>query len=197
MRSGYCLLLGLCAAVSLGLAGPARAAATLYKWVDAGGVTHYSDRPAPGAQQIRIANAQTFKSARTPPGARSPRNSSDQPAQPYSRIEITRPAEGESIVNTGGRVDASADLEPALAPGHQLWFVVDGTRQTDPAGASLTASLTVSRGTHSLAIAITDEAGRELVTSAPVAFNVVQASVGEPPRGPLITPPKPPPKKKP
>src|SRR5580693_7502255 len=36
------------------------AAATVYKWVDDNGVTHYSDQPNPKAQKLEIADAQTY-----------------------------------------------------------------------------------------------------------------------------------------
>ena len=35
---------------------------TVYKWVDANGVTHYSDQPHPGAEKLEITGAQTYGS---------------------------------------------------------------------------------------------------------------------------------------
>ncbi len=173
-----------------GVAAVSHASATLYKWVDADGITHYSDRPAPGAEKVQIAAAQTYKGTPTP--ASTPRRAATAPAAPrYSRLEITRPSEGEAFVNNGGSVDAVAAVEPVLANGHQLWFVLDGTRQPDPAGGSLTMTFQVDRGTHTMAAVITDDTGRELMSSAGVTFYVRQNSVlANPPRGPLITPPK-------
>jgi len=194
MRSIRSPLVGICAAVMLvalgGVAAVSHASATLYKWVDADGITHYSDRPAPGAEKVQIAAAQTYKGTPTP--ASTARRTATAPAAPrYSRLEIIRPSEGEAFVNNGGSVDAVAAVEPVLANGHQLWFVLDGTRQPDPAGGSLTMTFQVDRGTHTMAAVITDDTGRELMSSAGVTFYVRQNSVlANPPRGPLVTPPK-------
>jgi len=38
----------------------ASGSATVYRWVDAQGVVHYSDHPRPGAQRLQIQPAQTF-----------------------------------------------------------------------------------------------------------------------------------------
>ena len=194
MRSIRSPLVGFCAAVLLAALGgfgvAAHGSATLYRWVDAQGITHYSDRPAPGAEKVQIAAAQTYKSTPTP--ASQPRQRGTAPAAPkYSRLEVTRPSEEEAFVNNGGSVAAAAVVEPVLANGHQLWFVLDGTRQPDPAGGAMTMTFQVDRGTHTMAVVITDETGREIMSSAGVTFYVRQNSiVANPPRGPLITPPK-------
>lgn len=195
MRSIRSPLAGICAAVTLvalaGFSVASHGSATLYKWVDADGVTHYSDRPAPGAEQVHIAAAQSYKS--TPVAASQPRQraSTPSPAARYTRLELTRPAEGEAFVNNGGRVDAAAVVEPGLAAGHQLWFVLDGTRQPDPAGGALLMTFQVERGTHTIAAVITDDGGKEIMSSAGVTFFVRQNSaIANPPRGPAITPPK-------
>jgi hypothetical protein len=189
MHSGRTLFVILCLAVALGgVDATARAEATLYKWVDRDGVTHYSDRPAPGAEQVHIASAQTYRSA---PVTVQPRRSSNGKAVPpgYTRVQVTFPADGETIANTGGSIVAVAAVEPALAAGHQLWFVLDGTRQTEPS-PGLAATLSVERGTHTLAVTISDESGRELISSASVSFTYRQNSIAVPPRGPLLPPRK-------
>ena len=182
----YCATVALLASAGLGVG--AYGSATLYKWVDADGVTHYSDRPAPGAVQVHIANAQTYKST-----AAAVPNQRTQTVSPkggkYSRVQITSPTDGQSFVDTGGKVDIAADVAPALAPANQLWFQIDGTRQPEPAGPGYSASFEVARGTHTAAAVITDVDGHELITSAPVTFYVLQHSVAAPPRGPAITPP--------
>ncbi len=177
---------------------PAHGAATLYKWVDENGVTHYSDRPAPGAQKVRIASAQTYSggdgasaSSRSPasrPGGR-PAPAGDAAPVSYTHLEITTPADGAVLTNTGGRVELDATLEPALADGHTLWFVVDG--KSYQAGAGGTLSVELARGQHTASASVTDAQGTEIVTSASVQFVVRQTSVAQPPTGPLVQKPKP------
>ncbi|HXQ30732.1 MAG TPA: DUF4124 domain-containing protein [Steroidobacteraceae bacterium] len=188
MYSGRSLLVGLCLAVSLGgIGAAARAETTLYKWVDQDGITHYSDRPAPGAEPVQIPNAQTYKGTR-PVQAKKASNAKTV-FKGYTRVEITYPADGETIANTGGTVAAVAAVEPAVAAGHQLWFSLDGARQTEPA-QGLTTTLHVERGSHTLEVTISDESGRDIVSSAPVTFIYRQNAGVAAPRGPLLPVPK-------
>jgi hypothetical protein len=193
MRTIHRLLVGSCAAAWLAagiLVGAAAARAegvtTLYKWVDADGVTHYSDQPSPGAEEIHVTGAQGYKGATAARSAAKPKPLA--PAVTYSTVEITRPQRGETILNPGGHIDVSAALEPGLFPGHQLWFVLDGQRQSQAVDSSLTATLPISRGTHQVNLLITDEAGREVLGSAPVEFYIRESSIANPPEGPLLKP---------
>ena len=193
MRSIRSIFVGFSATLSLvalgGFVVCAQASATLYKWVDSDGVTHYSDRPAPGAQKVNVASAQTYKGGTTAAPARRPSATASAPK--FTRVEVTRPTEGEAFVNIGGHIDAAAVVEPGLGSGNQLWFVLDGTRQPEPSGPGLSMGFDVERGTHTLAVVVTDDSGRELVSSAGITFYVRQNSIiANPPRGPLLTPPK-------
>ena len=183
-----CLAVALCCAAS-GVHG----ATTLYKWVDDNGVTHYSDRPEPGAQRVKIAAAQTYKGGS--PQAGESRGQPNRPgnASSYTRLEITSPEDGAVLWNIGGRVEVAAALEPELADGHQLWFILDGKSHQGSAGSA--TSLEVPRGSHTLSASVTDAAGAEVITSAPISFVVRQTSVAQPPEGPAL-PQKPKPKPK-
>ena len=180
----WCLGAALC-----GAAFAAHGATTLYKWVDASGVTHYSDRPEPGAQKVRIAAAQTYKGGATPaPAARTPPSGPAAPVS-YSRLQITNPEDGAVLWNTGGRVEVGAALEPELGDGHQLWFVIDGKSQQ--VSGDGTASIDVVRGQHTLVATVTDANGDEMISSAQVTFVVRQTSIAQPPQGPALPKPKP------
>jgi len=182
------------------LAGGARAAGTtLYKWVDQDGVTHYSDRPEPGSQRVQVGAAQTYKSApaatRAQPAAKraaasaAPRRDAAAPA--YTRVTIESPVAGRVFVNEGSSIQVSAAVEPQLAPGHQIWFILDGQKVEGLPAAATTAVLEVERGEHTVAVTIADAEGTELISSAPVPFVVRLPSVVNPPTGPLV-PPRPP-----
>jgi hypothetical protein len=197
MRTVRPLLVAVTAAcwlVGLLGAGVAAAQAQLYRWVDEKGVTHWSDRPVRGAEKIEVPAAQGFQpppvrerpSAAPPPG-------SDGVAGPvnYSSVEIVRPADDESVVNTGGAVDVAASLSPALAPGHRTWFVYNGQRLDGPSPTATSTTLSADRGTHTIAIEIADETGSVVASSAPVTFHVRQNSIAQPPVGPNLRPPAP------
>jgi hypothetical protein len=191
MRSRRSLLGRLCLGAALWcVAFAACGGTTLYKWVDADGVTHYSDRPEPGSQKVKIASAQTYAggpAASAAPRAQPQAQRADA-ATGYTRLEITGPEDGAVLWNTGSRVQVVAALEPALQDGHQLWFLVDGKSQQ--VSATGTASLEVSRGQHTVVASVTNAGGDELITSAPITFVVRQTSVAQPPQGPALPKPK-------
>ena len=62
-RAGF---VGTCVAL-LCLAAPAIAGTKLYKWVDANGVTHWSDTPVDGAKKVDVPAPQSYSA---PPPAR-------------------------------------------------------------------------------------------------------------------------------
>jgi hypothetical protein len=188
-RSPFIRCLVACTAVAALSAGAG--ATTLYRWVDAQGVVHYADRPAPGAERFEVA-APSGRSASSASAAGAARPAQKRPQDLYSRLEITAPTEGQ-VFFTADRVPASVAVEPELASGHQVWFVLDGIRQMDNGGASLATSLEAERGAHTLTALITDADGRQLLASPPVNFVLRQNSAISPPTGPMV-PPRPKPK---
>jgi hypothetical protein len=192
-RQSICaLLLG----VVLGVVAAPGFATTLYKWVDEHGVTHYSDTPVPGAERLQVSGAQSFHAAPAAGGGAQPAPPKNATSDGYTRVEISSPQDGAVFVNEGGKVDVSATIEPALITGHQIWFVVDGSR-LDGQSPSASTSLDLPRGTHNVSVTITDAAGRVVTNSPGVSFTIRERSIAAPPRGPLLTPPapKPPPPK--
>ncbi len=163
------------------------AGTTLYRWVDATGTVHYSDTPVPGAEKMEIAGA-----LRTNSTPARPLDDTSPVARPvagvqYTRLAITSPEDGAAYSNIQ-TIAVQATLEPALAPNHALYFVVDGHQQP-PSG--LAASIEVFRGEHTVVATVVDENNQALFTSAPVTFSVHNTSVAKPPRGPLLVhPPK-------
>jgi hypothetical protein len=178
------------------LATPAFGAQTVWKWVDDKGVTHYSDRAVPGATRMEL-NVSSGGSSQPEPSlsASAPASSQNQAdaGPPYANFEIWKPADGDTIPNTGGVVDVNMRIEPALRPGHSVNLYLDGRLVEGASGSSTEYSLTeVPRGVHSLIAVITDSRGTRVQESAPVSFTVHQASVANPPVGPALrTPPKP------
>jgi hypothetical protein len=172
------------------LAAPAFAGQTVWKWVDENGVTHYSDQPIPGAERIEISTGSRLDSRPSSPSySTSPGSNSQATAENYASIEILKPTNQESVVNTGGLVDVRVRHEPGLQPGHSLVITMDGT----PVGGNQDFTLRdVPRGQHTLVAIIQDARRRNLKESAPVQFHVRQESIAQPPVGPGLRPqPKP------
>jgi hypothetical protein len=159
------------------VAAAAVSAATIYKWVDENGVTHYSDQPHPGAQKIQVQAVQTYKAPaaqRTPPYAlRNP-----APAAPiYSTCAVSRPTSEEMFLNTQ-TVPARVHVEPGLREGDRVAVFLDGAPV--PANVAVDTEFTLNsvfRGAHSLAVRVEDSTGAVVCQSASVPFNVRQASV--------------------
>lgn len=173
-------------------------AAKLYVWYDAEGVPHYTDQPRPGAKEVEIQSAPGTGAPAVAPSARpsrpvaKPKPSDAAPANPYVRLEIVQPAADESIVNTGGRVDVVAVIEPELAPGHLTWFLLDGQRLEDAQRGATQVSLDLPRGTHRLRLQVVDQQNRVIAASPEVEFHVRQPSLqANPPQGPALQRPRP------
>lgn len=175
------------------VATSAFAGQTVWKWVDERGVTHYSDRPVPGATKMELnVGAPTSDPAATPsyPANDGQDDRQDVPSGPaYRDFEIWKPSDGDTLVNTGGAVQVNIRIEPELQPGHSLALYLDGVL-VEGVGDALEYSLTeVPRGLHSLVAVINDRRGRRVQETAHVQFSVRQNSIANPPVGPALRPP--------
>lgn len=165
---------------------------TVWKWVDADGVVHYSDRPVAGAERVDL-KVQTYSAPKVqsappaaPAAAAGGRSAADDT---YRNLEIWKPANDQAIVNTAGQVEVRLRLEPGLKPGHAIWLYLDGKRVDGLAEDASDFELSgVARGTHTLQAAVAD-GGRMVTLSDKVIFHVVQASNVQPPVGPALRPP--------
>lgn len=177
------------------LAGPALASQTVWKWVDDKGVTHFSDRPVPGATKVEL---QGGNSSGTAAESQAPSEPSSPPADAgpiYRDFEIWQPGNEESFVNTAGNVAVNIRLEPGLQPDHSLYLYLDGKLVDGYPGNTLSFDLNeMPRGTHTVLAVINDGRGQRVQETAPVRFTVRQESIiARPPVGPSLRPaPKPP-----
>jgi hypothetical protein len=156
-------------------------AATIYKWVDADGVTHYTDQPHPGAQKLQLQGAQTYSAAAAQrgPSAAAAQASRRTPtsAPVYSSCEVTRPTNDEVFVNASS-VPASVHVDPGLRSGDRLTVMLDGAPLPvkTPIDTEFMLS-SVVRGTHALTTKVEDATGAVVCQSASVIFHVRQPSV--------------------
>lgn len=196
MRTALLLVLAFAAS---GLSGTA-SSAEVWKWVDANGVTHYSDQPVPGAIRIEVRTGNVAQSNSPPsPSSATAAQSQDEGRANYLTLQIVRPTNDQNIINTGGRVDVEVRISPPLEATHRLSLLVDGRAVTGSGRNVSTYALTeVPRGTHTVSAIVTDAEGNTLQESPTVTFNVRQESIAQPPVGPALgQPPKPPPRPRP
>jgi hypothetical protein len=161
---------------ALWLLSASASAATIYKWVDENGVTHYSDQPHPKAQEVTVAPAQTYTAPPAP--APSDENQTTSGAG-YRACVITRPEKDEVFLNTS-TLTATVRIEPGLAPTHRIVLTLDGKRLDQPSTGRTFVLNSVERGTHSLTMVVEDDTGKAVCTSAPVQFHVRQPSTQAP-----------------
>jgi hypothetical protein len=161
------------------IAGNGASGAPAWTWVDANGTVHFSDRPVPGARQVELSSAQGFSSQ---PPARTPRadtTSAATPAAPY-RVDISSPAEQETLWNIGTILNVQVSFDPPLQPGHHYDLIYDGQRRNLTATAPRVTLQDVFRGAHTLQVVVLESSGRELMRSSPRTFYVQQTSAQNP-----------------
>ncbi len=152
-------------------------AATVFKWVDENGVTHYSDQPHENAEKVQVAAPQDlFRTAPPAAAAAAPREPAATPGPAYRSCALVEPENDQTFPNASS-VSASVQLDPQQRPGDQVFVLLDGARF--PAGAGA-VTLPVERGTHALQVVVQDSNGQVVCQSSPVSFNVTQPSLLNP-----------------
>jgi hypothetical protein len=153
--------------------------ATVYRWVDENGVTHYSDQPHENAEKVHVAAPQTFQAP--PPPRVPPQNTqAARPSSPTYQCQVVAPANDDTFPNAQS-VSTSVQVAPTLQNGDQVFLLMDGARVPGfPAqGGSFTIS-PIDRGQHTLQAVVQDPGGKVLCQSANVTFTVLQPSVLNP-----------------
>jgi hypothetical protein len=151
---------------------------TVYRWVDAQGIVHYSDQPHPNAQKMEISGAQTFSALPLP---QSSTNSAapvqTQPSAPaYDSCSISQPADQQMLMNVN-QTTAVVQTSPQLRPGDQVHLFIDGKQIP---GSGISFSFPVVRGQHSAQAVIEDNSGTIVCETSTVTFFVHQPSVENP-----------------
>jgi len=156
--------------------------AQAYKWVDADGIVHYSDRPQEGAERIELPGFASQPTRRTAPRtvSRQPAATATTAAAPaafkYESISISSPAAEETLWNIEGVLNVSLTIEPALQSGHQVRVYFDGEpRMINGTSFQLEE---VYRGVHNLQVEIVDESGKLMIRSRTNRFYVQQNAIG-------------------
>jgi hypothetical protein len=156
-------------------------ATTLYKWVDAQGVVHYSDTPQPGAQKIQIQSAQTYSAPKpaktTPTTSASNSRSADSTAPGTYQCQVVSPTAEQAFVDPDS-VPIAVAVTPALTGTDRLVVTMDGTPvQVSPSGQALVPS--PERGAHTISASVQGADG-STTCSTSVTFNVQRSSLLSP-----------------
>lgn len=154
--------------------------AEVYRSVDEDGNVIFSDQPSPGAEEIKIDSIQTVdappvKSSTTGDASGGKK---DDTENAYTSVAIQSPGSGEAISANDGNITVSVSVSPQLNVriGHKVVIYLDGSEAGR--GISMQYDLTnLDRGTHSLAAAVVDDNGSEMIRSAPISFTIHRHSV--------------------
>lgn len=156
-------------------------AADVYRWVDANGQAHYSDRPQPGAERITIQVSPPASGSAAGVGPtdniQAPDNEPPAPVFDYQSLTITSPAQDQVLWNIEAQLDVVASVQPGLQPEHVLQFYLDGRMASAEPGSTQTRFSEVFRGEHTLRVEVVDESGKTVVTSPTTRFFVRQTAI--------------------
>lgn len=158
---------------------PQRLPAATYRWVDANGVVHYSDRPQPGAEKVQLPPAQTYNGpapgssaadANNAPTA-TPSAAAAQDNLGTSDCAIVAPEEEQTYNNISSMtVRAKGPL------GGEVRLMLDGgVVQKGPVPEFLVSP--IDRGMHRAVVVFVSPGGGELCRTKPVVFYVRKTSV--------------------
>lgn len=151
---------------------------TIYRWVDANGLVHFSDVPREGAQEVELSPQSSFRM----PAAASSVPSAERETvgvSLYESLAISSPTEEQTIWNTGGVINISVSPTPALRTGHGIRLYYDGQPlQEQPLRTTSMQLSEVYRGEHTLRAEIVDASGQVLIRSTPVTFFYRQTAAG-------------------
>ena len=147
-------------------------AAGIYKIVQPDGTVVYSDRPAQGAEEVKLPELQTYTPPPSPaglPNLDALRPPTDEAA--YERFVIASPANDATLRDNGGNVSISLDLAPGLKPGHSVDIRMDGESLGKGAGTSITLT-NVDRGSHTVQAVVVDADGQQVATTPSITFHL-------------------------
>lgn len=165
-----------CVALSAG-------AAEIWRWKDASGAVHYSDKPVPGAERMGLSipapgNPEAAAAA-PPPEEFQTTEPAPPPEQPfaYKTCIVAAPAPDETFRGVQP-VNVQLGIDPQLQPGHTVRVLFDGSPVAGWPPESTQYTLPeVFRGSHTLTVRVIDANGRAVCAGPTVTFHLLQTSV--------------------
>lgn len=155
--------------------------AEIYKWVDDDGVTHYSDSPHLGSEEVNLPDIGVYK-----PKASKNRSKIKENGAPkkvgnavlgYQSLLIKSPQNEESVRDNEGIVKVTVDIAPTLRKGDLVQLYLD-SRKIGPPQDDLTFILNnVDRGEHQLSAEVVDKQGKAIMKSPSVTFFMLRILV--------------------
>jgi hypothetical protein len=152
--------------IFLSLLIPVLATAQVYKWVDASGKVHYSDRPVTGAEPLPV----PLKKVPQPQG--TPAAPIPASPGPYAQFEVLTPEPNATLRDAEGNLTIGLVLEPSLMEGHRLQLLLDGGPVTGDVPGTQLMVKGLPFGSHDLQAQILDAGGTLIAASSTVRFHL-------------------------
>ncbi len=147
--------------------------AGIYKWVDKDGVTHYSDRPAPGATELAIPAAQTYQAPRPQPLVGPTAARVAAPVRSASAAcELRSPKPDEVLQNVSSIILSFRGPE-GLSP----VLMLNNKRYTAERDSNSIKVEPASRGSYEAKLTFVNERNDVVCTAPAVTFHVRQPSI--------------------
>ena len=135
---------------------PALGSAQMYKWTDADGVVHYTDR-----QPDKNIKQDVLPDRLRALGARKAASSESEAA--YTVFQASKPAADSTIRNDKGTVDIAFTIEPPMTEFHFLQVYLDGLEVGEKTKSTALTLHNVKKGIHRLQAGIVDADGQQVM----------------------------------
>ncbi len=171
---------GIALAATVLLSAATALAAPVYRWVDSGGTVHYSDDAPASAEAVILewSDGEYLEWA-DPVGAGSlARAQLARSAQAvratavYPVLKVASPAPHETVWADNGRIEIVALTSPPLHRNQAFVYKLDGVVRAGPTHRYSVTLGKVFRGSHTVSVAVVDDAGQVVQSSAPVTVYV-------------------------
>lgn len=164
---------------------PAMTLAQVYREVAPDGSVTYTDKPSDSAKKVTLKPLQTYQAPKVEKAEKPPVEGLALQAKKvteYKALRLVSPTANETIWSAPGIVQAAADANPPLAPGHKYAFFLDGRPVGEPIESRSLTLQNVFRGRHTLQVKILDEEGAPLKASDTVTFHVQRPNLNSRPQ---------------
>jgi len=158
--------------------------AAIYRSVDEQGNTVFSDQPAAGSQPLKLPPVPIYSAPSLSPVSPADTAVKEGRKSIYSVFTVLAPGKEQAFWDNAGNVSVRLSLQPELKTGHghRIQFYLDGKSQGQAGTALETVIENVDRGQHQVYAAVLDAAGKEVIRTPSVSFQLHRQSVNSPAR---------------
>ncbi|WP_432468554.1 DUF4124 domain-containing protein [Agarivorans sp. Z349TD_8] len=154
----------------------AQANNTVYQWVDAQGVTHFSDQPQAGATQLEVNPV--------PPATQGPLVSPRAAVKKAEKtikyqLNISQPLNEQTIRDNQGKITIKAATSPAPNNSMSYKLVLDQLPQGQLSKQAHFQLTNIDRGAHTIQVQLVDSSGKLIASSETITIFLHRAKTSD------------------